>query len=162
MNDYYLFMRFYPLDCDPAPIRLADFFEKKGALEKFFKQQPVDLVFLHGSLAKDSLGPLSDVDIAILPKKHGFEHRHRGEIFLKLSELLGREDIDIMLLNRASPVACMQVLCNGKILYSRREETIKNFRLVAIQRYLATKHLRDSFNKYMQFAILGEDHVTTR
>ena len=149
-------MRFIPTEKQPKRIRLAQVLKKIPQLKRFFAKQPVDLVFLHGSLAKDRLKPLSDIDIAIQFRKPDYSFKEIGEIKEKLSELLGREDIDLAIMNRASPLLCMQVLCNGKLLYSRSEKVLGAFRLRTIQRYLATKYLRTSFNRYMEEAILRE------
>ncbi|OGQ05415.1 MAG: hypothetical protein A2W61_07630 [Deltaproteobacteria bacterium RIFCSPLOWO2_01_44_7] len=128
---------------------------KRGQrLQSFFRKQRVDLVFLHGSLAKDALKPLSDVDIAVLFTTDDYDYKKISEISSKLSKVLNREDIDLAILNHASPLLWMQILCNSKILYCRSQKALKQFRLRAIQKYLATKHLRDTFHHYMEESIL--------
>ena len=59
-------MRFIETMEKPKAVCLASLLKKKKALAAYFKNRPVDLVFVHGSLAKDCMKSLSDVDIAVL------------------------------------------------------------------------------------------------
>lgn len=147
-------MRFTDIE-NSSPIKLSRILKQSVAIKRYFQKKPVDLVFVHGSLAKDDLKTLSDIDIALLFKE-GCKDILKGisETMEKFSEWTGREDIDLMVLNSASPLACMQVLCNGKILYCRNSLVLKKFRLRTIQHYLATSYLRTTFNRYMEAAIL--------
>ena len=147
-------MRFIETEKSPPRIRLKKILKILPAMGQYFQNKPVDLIFIHGSLAKDNLKHLSDIDVAVLFKEEHFGLEEISKTIKKFSALMGREDIDLMILNRASPLARMQVLCNGKILYCRSKSVLKKFRLETIQRYLATQYLRTSFNKYMQTAIL--------
>ncbi len=150
-------MRFGITQKPQKPIRLSNLLEIKEAFSKYCRKNPIDLVFVHGSLAQDKLKTLSDIDIAVLFKEGGKDIlKAISKTVDKLSELIDREDIDLMMLNKASPLACMQVLRNGKILYCRNLSVLKKFRLKTIQRYLATSYLRTTFNRRMEMAILGE------
>ena len=146
-------MRFRSED-KPKDVSLRQALQKLVRLKNAFQKMKIDLVFVHGSLAKDALKHLSDIDIAVLFSQEKFNFEKISAVVQKISEALEREDIDLMVLNHASPVACMQVLCNGKLVYCRNEKALKKFRLRAIQQYLATQHLRSSFNRYMEAAIL--------
>lgn len=147
-------MRFIETLEPPKPVRLASVLKKKAKLARFFKPKPVDLVFIHGALARDDLKPLSDIDIAVLFREGRYHYEDIYKVSSKLEEAIGREDIDLAVLNRASPVFWMQVLKNGKLLYCRSEKIFKAFRLRTIQRYLATKYLRTTFNRRVAEAIL--------
>lgn len=147
-------MRFIDTLEKPKHLRLKSVLKKQPSLKRFFGKQSVNLVFLHGSLAHDELKSLSDIDIAILFKNEQYSYGTITKIEEKLSALLGREDVDLMVLNSASPLACMQVLCNGKNLYARSQKILTAFRLRTIQRFLATQYLRESFNRYMKATIL--------
>ena len=124
------------------------------ALKRFFKRQPVELIFLFGSLAKDKMKPLSDVDIAVLFRNDKYNFKNISDIRYKLESLLGREDIDLAILNTGAPVICMQVIHTGKLLYARSDKIFKQFRFLTIQRYLATQYLRKSFFEQASRAIL--------
>lgn len=147
-------MRFVSTYKEPRRLRLQDVLSKQADLERYFRDKPVDLVFVHGSLAKDAMRALSDVDIAVQFQSNDFTYRDVAEIVDELSEVLRRDDIDLAVMNRASPLLCMQVLSNGRLLYERSEEAHRDFRLRTIQRYLAAKHLTTMFHRYMQRAIM--------
>lgn len=147
-------MRFVSTYKEPRRLRLQDILSKQGDLERYFRDKPVELVFVHGSLAKDTMRALSDVDVAVLFQNNDFTYKDVAEIVDKLSEVLQRDDIDLAVMNRASPLLCMQVLSNGRLLYERSKDAHKNFRLRTFQRYLATKHLTTMFHRYMQRAIM--------
>lgn len=146
-------MRFVDSFKQPQRLRLRDVLSKKEELERYFKDKLIDLVFVHGSLAKDVMRALSDVDIAVLFREDNVSYKDVAEIVEKLSEMFGRDDIDVAVMNHASPLLCMQVLTNGRLLYGRSGEVLKTFRLRTLQRYLASKHLMKTLHRYMQRAI---------
>lgn len=148
-------MRFIETLEKPNILQLADVLKYKKRLHPFFKKLPVELVFVHGSLAKDRLRPLSDIDVAVLFKEGRYRFKPIAKIADRLSELLGREDIDLAVLNRASPVLRMQVLVNGKIIFRRSQKVFKNFRFHTLRHYLSTQFLRARFRQYAKHAILG-------
>lgn len=150
-------MRFIPIYEKPAPLALQKVVRLLPTLQRFFQRQPVDLVFLFGSLAQNKMKPLSDVDIAVLFKSRKYTLKNLSDIRLKLESLLGREDIDLAVLNSGSPLICMQAMHTGKLLFARSEKIYKHFRFLTIQRYLATQYLRKSFFKQASRAILRKD-----
>ena len=74
----------------------------------------LDALWLFGSEAIDSAGPFSDIDLAGL-----FRSRPSALDLLEardaLGALLGR-DVDLVDLERASPIVAMQVLRHGRLL----------------------------------------------
>lgn len=147
-------VRFVATMDKPKPVHLATVLRKRPVLKRFFQRQPVELVFLHGALAKDRMKALSDVDVAVLFKDGKYSYENISKIILKLEDIFKREDIDLGVLNHASPLFGMQVLKNGILLYARSPRALKNFRLQAIQRYLSTAHLRTTFNRRAAEAVL--------
>lgn len=147
-------MRFIETLEFPKPISLASVLKKKRSLTLFFKNKPVDLVFVHGALARDDLKPLSDIDVAVLFRERKYQYEDIYKVVSKLEAIIGREDIDLAVLNRASPLFWMQVLRKGIVLYARSQKVLKIFRLRTIQRYLATKYLRTTFNQRVAETIL--------
>lgn len=147
-------MRFIPTLKKPKPIRLAQLLRHQPALRRFFSRQPVELAFVFGSLAQDRLKALSDVDIAVLFRDNRYNLRMISKITSALASRLGREDIHLTILNEGSPVICMEVLHNGKLLYARSKNIFKQFRFKVIQRYLATQYLRKFFFQLVRKKIL--------
>lgn len=147
-------MRFFSTLKDQKHLTLRSALRNKASLKHFFSKLGVDLVFIHGSLARDKLKSLSDIDVAVLFKKNDYSLKTLRRIREKFSKMFGREDIDLAILNRASPLLWMQILHHGKIFYQRQKNILNKFRLQAIRRYLATNHLRKFFNEKMDQAIL--------
>lgn len=73
--------------------------EAKAYLEGHPK---VLFAYLFGSLAKGKLTPLSDVDIAVYLSNGGDIAREKIEILGELMNILGTEEIDLVVLNTAS------------------------------------------------------------
>jgi predicted nucleotidyltransferase len=78
--------------------------------------------YLFGSLARGHAAPHSDVDVAV----HLDERRHEGygygaaaEIAAELMAALGENRVDVVVLNRASPLLYHRVLRDGIRLFSR-------------------------------------------
>lgn len=147
-------MRFHSTSSRLDPLSLAEVQKKIPEVQAYFQTQPVDLVLLHGSLVRDKMGPLSDVDIAVLFNKKGIKLSEISAISNKLGEILEREDIDLAVLNTASALLKMQVLVHGQIVYASSPKVYPAFRLKTIRHYLATGHLRKTFHRYMENAIL--------
>ena len=82
------------------------------------------LVFLFGSFARGLNTNVSDIDIAIMFEKVP-DFYELDDIQRKLSSHVGKE-VDITILNTASPVLKMQVLKYG-LLIKKTEEPITTF-----------------------------------
>ena len=88
----------------------------------YLQEQPdVLLVYLFGSYARGRARPGSDLDIALLLDEQGrssFELLERRlDLAVRAEELLGQE-VDVVLLNRASLLLQGQVLGEGRLLYA--------------------------------------------
>lgn len=111
--------------------KLTDYFViKPGAL----------LVFLFGSAASNRMTEESDIDIGVL-----FEHEHGffeiNDLKSELNEILKRE-IDIAVLNSASPVLKMQVLKKGILVFARHKKNYNQFFVDTINQYDDLKRTR--------------------
>jgi len=114
--------------------RLADFFEKKSE---------VLLVFLFGSAASRKMAERSDIDIGIL-----FENQPDVYKIYEINELknelnaIFKRDIDIAVLNSASPILKMQVLKNGVLFFAKDKKLYNQFYVDAINQYDDLKQTR--------------------
>jgi predicted nucleotidyltransferase len=93
-------------------------------LTKIFKKYPeIKVVYLFGSKAFNTDGPLSDYDFAIF-----FESRNgkrmfdiKLELFDQLSRYLSTDNIDIVILNTTeSPELKYQIIRDGKVIYEEQ------------------------------------------
>jgi predicted nucleotidyltransferase len=119
----------------------------------YLAQQP-DLVasYLFGSQATGRAGFLSDVDVAVLlrgevsPEKYG---DIKLNLIQNLSHLFGREDIDVVILNDASPLLRHRVLSSKKLLSNAEDRLRVRFEAESILDYLDTQPLRKTASVYL-------------
>ena len=85
--------------------------------EIYLQSRPdIHFAYLFGSLAKGTLKPLSDVDIAIYLPEGGDIVEKKMEILGKLMELLETDEIDLVILNTAPLALRMKILENKKVI----------------------------------------------
>lgn len=105
------------------------------------KDANILLAFLFGSHARGEAHPLSDVDIALLlssdvpPEKfldYRLEYAHA------IGEILGNEQIDIVILNTAPPLLARQAI-TGRLLFERSPEVRVRYIVDVQRRYLDLK-----------------------
>lgn len=100
---------------------------------------------LIGSQARGTVGPLSDVDIAVW---HDPDVDSRGRFDLQLSlagdagRALGTDEIDIVMLNHAPPLMRHRAIRDGKRLVERDRDERVRLETRAILDYLDTAPLR--------------------
>ena len=80
----------------------------------------------------------------------------------KLMDLFGRDDVDLVVLNRATPVMAHQVATRGRVLYEAREGARAGFQVSALHRYEDTRRLRriqteSLLERVEQYRCLTED-----
>ncbi|KGG79387.1 DNA polymerase subunit beta [Caloranaerobacter azorensis H53214] len=91
------------------------------------------LIVIFGSAAKKRLRKDSDVDIAFLSDKYFDDY----EIFMisqELADVLNR-DVDLIDLNKATTVLKAQIIGNGKIIYSKNDRKVSEYRIRALKEY---------------------------
>jgi predicted nucleotidyltransferase len=86
-----------------------------GLLPEFFLRNPnIVFAYLFGGLARDKKGCLTDVDLAIYVRN--LETLNFLSLFRKISQILGTDEIDLVVLNSAPISLAGRVLRNKKLL----------------------------------------------
>jgi len=78
--------------------------------------------YLFGSVARADDQPHSDVDLAVFVTDDALNRSglgYQAELGADMQQVLGRSDVDVVILNRASPVLYHRVLRDGVRLASR-------------------------------------------
>jgi hypothetical protein len=101
--------------------------------EALLPHDAITFVFLFGSFAAGKRTALSDIDVALFFSKTVALHQILT-LREDLSELLGME-VDIVVLNNASPVIRMQVLKTGKLVFKRDSRAYNEFFVNTIKEY---------------------------
>ena len=104
------------------------------SLKIFFNmKRDILLAFLFGSFASKRIRRSSDVDIGILFKTVP-DMDAINDVAEELSLILRRE-IDLVILNQASPVLKMQILKNGILLYASKRKRFYQFFTDTVNQY---------------------------
>jgi len=98
------------------------------------QEAPVLLLYLHGSYAKGTPSPLSDIDLAVLLESHcERDYRVYGELSSAFEDTCGRDDIDLVILNMAGPIIRDRVVRYGRLLYAREDGLRVEFEAQALK-----------------------------
>jgi len=97
--------------------------------------------YLFGSLARGDYQPHSDIDVAVFvtesalaePRGHGFGYQ--AELGAELQSALDRSDVDLVILNRATPALYHAVLRDGVRILSRNLSATTRREGYALSRY---------------------------
>jgi predicted nucleotidyltransferase len=120
--------------------------------------------YLFGSHGRGSPGPLSDFDIAVL---HAPGLPPSGAFALRLDlaraagEALATGEVDVVLVNEASPLLRHRVVRDGLLLIDNDPPTRITFQANALRDYLDTQSLRDQLRRGLRHR-LAEDRFGRR
>jgi len=110
-------------------------------LEPFLAQEKgILLVFLFGSSVSGRTHPASDVDIGILFGKIP-NASQTNTLTAELSSLL-KHEVDLVVLNHASPILRMQVLKKGSLVFARDPKIYHQFFVDTCNQYDDLKRIR--------------------
>jgi hypothetical protein len=113
-------------------------------LRPLLKANGVRLAYLFGSLARGANG--HDLDLAV---QGGF--KPLSLLRLEMAEALGIERLDLIDLDRASPLLRFEVIRQGRLIYRLFSGAENDFEMNALKIYHDTQPLRDR-----QAAMLGK------
>lgn len=99
-------------------------------------------VYAFGSRARGEAGPRSDFDFAVLIEG-SVSLAEEARLGADLAETIGREDLDLIILNQAPPLLRYEVVAAGCRLFARDEATADRFEEAAARECFDTAHLRD-------------------
>ncbi|PIX34910.1 MAG: hypothetical protein COZ58_02135 [Candidatus Infernicultor aquiphilus] len=98
-------------------------------------RQKVVFAYLFGSLARDKVLPLSDIDVAIYLKEGVDLNKEKMNILQDLIDLLGTEEIDLVLLNTAPLTLKARIVENKKILVDKEPFLRHSFESLVLREY---------------------------
>ncbi len=125
-----------------------DIHQKIAGLTDFFEGEPnVIFAYLFGGLLKERKSPLSDVDIAVYIKD--LKKLDHIELFGKITDALGTDEVDLVVLNT------MPISFTGRVLQNRRV-------LVDKSPFIRHRYESITMRKYFDFAIKERDILQRR
>ena len=116
----------------------------------------IDFAILFGSHAKDKSNPMSDVDIGIFTTKD-ISLLELGDLTAMIESIMNRK-VDIVVINtlyRERPLFVYEIISNGKVIFSRNNANLIDFRRKAFLYYLDLKHLIDDVNESFKARLLS-------
>jgi predicted nucleotidyltransferase len=114
-------------------------------LRLVFDRPGITAAYLFGSLAWDSMNPLSDIDLAYLGTDSETENQLYDPLYEALQRLLGEGNFDLVPLRRAPLHLQFHVAMEGTLLLVRDPIAAEDFAAGAIVRYLDFKPYRDAY-----------------
>lgn len=108
---------------------------------------------MFGSVATGRARPASDVDIAILldpslTARRAFSLRLR--LITELGAALGRPDVDLVILNEASPLLAHRVLATGRLVFERSASARVRFQVQTANRYADAVPMYETQIRYLK------------
>ena len=105
----------------------------------------IEAVILFGSVARGEARPDSDLDIGVLLNRQAYEAGFDVlRLIAEVSDVFERSDIDVVVLNGATPLLMHRVVRDGHVLYARSNRAVAEFQIYAIQQYEDTRPLREA------------------
>jgi len=129
-------------------LRLREYFEERGE---------VVVAYLFGSVARGRASKLSDIDVAILvdeslirPVRYGY----RANVLADLMARLHTNEVDLVVLNKASPLLAHEVVRHGNVIFCRNPNRRVAFETDSFRRYVDTEPLRRIQAQYLDRRIV--------
>lgn len=107
-------------------------------IEQLRRRPEILCAYLFGSAAQEkAMHPESDIDLALLvspavPQEKYWDYR--SDLAMDLGEKMPRE-LDLILLNDASPFLKYQILATGKLIYDASRKARQNFVVSSLMEY---------------------------
>lgn len=146
---------------EPVEIKIPKELISKEALD-LFKAYPIKFAYLFGSYARNDVGPMSDIDIALYLDDETDEHKRfdiRLELIGEVGRLLKTEKLDLIILNDVDIALAYRVIYDGKIIYCKDE--LKRIRFEARtmsqyfdQQYYYRRHAKMTISRIAKEGIL--------
>lgn len=112
------------------------FSDIKKALSPYFKGHgDVLFAYLFGSCAREETTSLSDIDIAVYLKRCDFE-KERIALLVDICDILKRDDVDLVILNKAPLPLTFRIIRDRKILADNAPFIRHAFESLTIRMYL--------------------------
>ena len=106
-------------------------------------------LYSFGSIVKNELRPLSDLDFGVLltGKLNKYERfKKHLEILGEFNDALKTDEIDLILMNDAPDRFNYNIIKSGKLLFMRDKSKLSDFQERIIKEYLDFKYFRDDFD----------------
>jgi len=141
--------------------RIIQIEDLKRVIRDLFKNyEEIQLAYLYGSYAKGVQTEFSDIDIGVILKTDFKEPPlYYAELSLKIEKNFNYKiNIDLRILNNATPRFLFQVIKNNKILFVKNKSFMHEFELKILYMYQEIKPMLDMYDKITIMEVLNSEH----
>ncbi|MFQ6066593.1 MAG: nucleotidyltransferase domain-containing protein [bacterium] len=125
-------------------------------LSPLFTKSGIILAYLFGSQAKGEIGPMSDIDIAVLWNKDEKE-KLKKSLFLQsqIKETLRVDTIEVGSLNDQALSFCFRVIKDGICIFGKEKDRVE-YETFILNEYLDFSYLAEEYNRAFTQAMSKE------
>ena len=132
---------------------------ERVVLDLFKNYEEIQLAYLYGSYAKGYQTEFSDIDIGIILIN---DFKEPPLYFVELSTNIERcfdfnINVDLRILNAATPRFLFQVIKNGKIIFVRNRTFMHEFEMKVLYMYQEIKPMLDMYDKISIMEVSNDD-----
>ena len=122
-------------------------------------QYNLALVILFGSHSREESTPMSDTDIAVLIDTNARDISYKLELamLLDFQKVVNNGEVDLVLLNKATPFLKYQVAMEGKLLFEKQNDLYVEFMIKAMKEYEDVRHFEKYYNEILD-EFLGQQN----
>jgi len=123
------------------------------------KRPEVMAGYIFGSVASGRARPNSDIDIAVLVDSSiQFRNllKYRLGIMADLGSALGRNDVDVVVMNQAPPALAQNIIAKGKLVFERSRSARVAFQIRALNLFMDTEPMRRTTLQHLKRRYLKE------
>lgn len=102
-------------------------------LKSLIREPNITFVYLFGGLLRERPSPLSDVDIAVYVKD--LRRLDYLELFREITNALGTDEVDLVILNDASLSLAGRILQNRKVLIDKKPFLRHKYESLTLRKY---------------------------
>jgi uncharacterized protein len=113
----------------------------------------VQAAYIFGSMASGRARPDSDIDIAVLVDRRVRSVQslnYRLKLLADLGAALHRTDVDLVILNQATPLLAHRILSRGKLIFERSASARIRFQVGTASRYLDLIPMFETHIRYLK------------
>lgn len=113
--------------------------------EALARDANIVFAYLFGGLAKGSVNPLSDVDIAVFLKDTSDLAEYKLDLFSRLSDALATSELDLVVLNTAPISLTGRILQSKQLLVDKEPFRRHSFESLALRQFFDFRYKEEAF-----------------
>ena len=130
--------------------------EIKDTLRPIIQRFSPKLVYFFGSASRGQIGPLSDIDLAVLwPAEVAAPMIKSMNLQSEIKEKLGEENFEVGCLNGQNLSFCYVVISTGTCVFGSETDRV-SYETEILSQYLDFNYLAEDYNRAFDKRILGE------